>query len=99
MGFLTPDPYGGIHHCTKPERPGTLGAGTRWQCDDCGAIYRVEMVWDRNIMSLEWVLKTPARPAAPERKCGRLVRRGVHRCVLALGHDGTCEAAQKSPAE
>ena len=60
MGFLTPQPFEGTHYCAKPERPGTYGAGVRWQCDDCAAIYRVEMVWDRNQGNLEWALKEPA---------------------------------------
>lgn len=65
MGFLTPQPFEGTHYCNRPERPGTYGAGVRWQCDDCGATYRVELVQDRNLLQLEWVREKPAARKSP----------------------------------
>lgn len=56
MGFLTPEPINRPHYCERPV-PYWIAEGTRWQCDDCAAIYRLEPVTDRNITALEWVLQ------------------------------------------
>jgi len=55
MGFLTPDPIKRPHYCERPR--GAYPEGTRWQCDECKTIYRIEQVMDRNIVQLEWVKK------------------------------------------
>lgn len=55
MGFLTPEPVQRPHYCDLPPNPKVYGEGTRWECDECQKIYRVELVFDRNISALEWV--------------------------------------------
>lgn len=55
MGFLTPEPLQTPHYCRWPSDPKRYREGTRWQCDECHAIYRIEPVMDRNITQLEWV--------------------------------------------
>lgn len=64
MGYLTPDPIDRSHYCTKPARAVEHAEGTRWQCDVCSKIFRVEQVMDRNIMQLEWVWQ-PRRADTP----------------------------------
>lgn len=55
MGFLAPDPVKLPHsYCALPNL-GYRPEGTRWQCDECRKIYRIESVMDRNITALEWV--------------------------------------------
>lgn len=55
MGFIEPRPVNRPHYCDRPEPPSAYPVGTRWQCDECGKIYRVDSVFDRNISSVEWV--------------------------------------------
>ena len=48
------------HVCKMPDAPVAFYAeGTRWMCEDydCNAIYCVEMVRDRGVSNLEWVLE------------------------------------------
>jgi hypothetical protein len=59
VGFISPEPPTRPHYCDRPQRPSQLPEGTRWQCDDCGKIYRVEPVTDRNVTALEWVYQPP----------------------------------------
>ena len=55
MGFIEPDPPERPHYCDMPASAWIYEIGTRWQCDECGKIYRVESVFDRNISAPEWV--------------------------------------------
>ena len=58
MGFLTSDPPTQTHYCQRP-RAWAYPEGTRWQCNDCRKIYRIESVRDRNVSALEWVYQPP----------------------------------------
>lgn len=50
MGFLEPKPK--IHRC---DLPGLLyQAGTRWQCDDCSKIYRLEVTTQHSKWVKHW---------------------------------------------
>lgn len=55
MGFLKPAPVNRPHVCSKPGSALGFREGTRWQCDDCLQIYRVEQIMDRNILEMAWV--------------------------------------------
>lgn len=92
MGFLTPRRVDRPHICDQPSSPNAHAEGTRWQCDDCGAIHCVEQRMDRGSPECQWVLE---QPAAPKPKCNAPIKRcamaGEHhpvcRCVLDAGHD------------
>ncbi len=62
MGFLTPEPIDAPHECSKPGPPSAYDLGTRWQCDDCGTVYRVEPYHARGAGGRKWA-KRPLRAA------------------------------------
>lgn len=55
MGFLPPAPSARPHHCEQPRPASAWHDDTRWQCDSCGTVYRVEPVMDRNVLERQWV--------------------------------------------
>lgn len=55
MGFLKPAPVERPHLCSKPGAALAFPEGTRWQCDECRQVYRVEQIVDRNILEIAWV--------------------------------------------
>lgn len=54
MPFLEPRKTNTPHRCTLPGR--VLHAeGTRWKCDECGAVYCLQSIRDRGVSELSWI--------------------------------------------
>lgn len=52
MSFLEPRKPNRPHICPKPST--SYPEGTRWQCDECAAIYCLEDIRDRGVSEIYW---------------------------------------------